>query len=100
MAFMYAEIRRSLQSRAGALVRYFSPRNQLLPVPPASFVAGQAVAFECMLHAYEIDDVVAMIFMDAHAPVTKGQVKGVDRISRGESRHDLRMTEEVKGPTG
>ena len=53
-----------------------------------------------MLHAYEIDDVVAMIFMDAHAPVTKGQVKGVDRISRAESRHDPRMTEEVKGPAG
>ena len=50
------------------------------------------------MNANQADDVVAMIFMYTHAAIAEGEVEGVDRVGRAEDRHDLRMTEDVKGP--
>ena len=65
----------------------------------ADFVSGQAVALECALGTDEADDLVAVILVDTHAPVTKGEVEGIDGLSSAEGRHDPRVAEEVEGPS-
>ena len=50
------------------------------------------------MNANQADNVVAVIVMDTHASIAEGEVEGIDRVGHAEDRHDLRMTEDVKGP--
>jgi hypothetical protein len=67
-----------------------------LPFLSSNFVSRQAVAFGSTLNANKANDVIAVIFMDAHTPITEGEVKSVSRVGSAEVCHDLRMTEDVE----
>ena len=65
----------------------------------APFVAGQAGALKCTANADDAHDDVAVIFVDSHTTVPKGEVHSVSRLRRAKGNHSARMTKEVKRPS-
>lgn len=62
-----------------------------LPFLPSNLVTRQTVAFESALSADETDDMVAVFFVNTHAPITKSEIKGFDGLDRSECGHDSGM---------
>ncbi|GAA3844230.1 hypothetical protein GCM10022626_10760 [[Pseudomonas] carboxydohydrogena] len=61
----------------------------------SKLVSRQAIALECALHANKTNDVVAMIFMNAHTPLAKGEIESFGRVWHTEDFYDLRMLKNV-----
>ena len=53
-----------------------------MPIQPTGFVARQATAIEGTFWPNDIDDVAAVIVVNAHASVSKSQVERVNFLFR------------------
>jgi hypothetical protein len=48
------------------------------------------------LNANKVNDVIAVIFMNAYPPIAEGKVESVNRVGRAEDFHELQMTKDVE----
>ena len=62
-----------------------------LPFQSSDLVSGQAAACDCPVRPNELDDVVAVIFVNAHAAVAKGQEERVACLFLPKGCYDLRV---------